>query len=139
MGHPYDIEHASDLHVKWCQALMQRAGLTTTHQAGPQMRAVMLELRRSLSPDAVLAIANVLPTLERGIFLEDWDLNQPPNPPEDAAEFFDRIYERIKGHHAPVPSIASDVFWVLQNELGPAEAEVVRKNLPASLAELWPD
>jgi len=118
---------------------MQRAGLTTTHQAGPQMRAVMLELRRSLSPDAVLAIANVLPTLERGIFLEDWDLNQPPNPPEDAAEFFDRIYERIKGHHAPVPSIASDVFWVLQNELGPAEAEVVRKNLPASLAELWPD
>jgi uncharacterized protein (DUF2267 family) len=139
LGHPYDIEHASDLHVKWCQALMQRAGLTTTHQAGPQMRAVMLELRRSLSSDAVLAIANVLPTLERGIFLEDWDLNQQPDPPRDATEFFDRIYERIKGHHAPVPSIASDVFWVLQNELGPAEAEVVRKNLPASLAELWPD
>ena len=139
MGHPYDVEHASDLHVKWCQALMQREGLATTHQAGPQIRAVMLELRRSLTPDAVVAIANALPALERGIFLEDWDLHQKADPPRDPAEFFDRIYERIKGHHAPVPSIASDVFWVLQNELGLAEAEVVRQNLPASLAGLWPN
>lgn len=138
MGHPYDVEHATDLHVRWCQALMKRAGLTTTHQAGPQMHAVMLELRRSLDAKAVIAIANVLPALERGIFLEDWDLEHPPEPPRDAAEFFDRVYRRVAGHHAPVPSIAADVFWVLQNELEEAEAEVVRKNLPPSLADLWP-
>jgi uncharacterized protein (DUF2267 family) len=102
------------------------------------MRAVMLELRRSLEPDAVVAIANVLPALERGIFLEDWDLHQQPDPPRDPAEFFERIYRRVAGHHASVPSIPSDVFWVLQKELEPTEAEVVRKNLPASLAELWP-
>jgi uncharacterized protein (DUF2267 family) len=139
LGHPYDVEHATDLHIEWCKALMKRAGLTTTHQAGPQMRAVMLELRRSLRPKAVVAIANVLPALERGIFLEDWDLDQPPDPPRDADEFFERIYARVKAHHAPVPSIASDVFWVLQNELGAGEAEAVRNNLPASLAPLWPD
>jgi len=40
LGHPYDIEHASDLHVKWCQALMQRAGLTTTH---PVLEARLFE------------------------------------------------------------------------------------------------
>ena len=103
------------------------------------MRAVMLELRRSLEPRAVVAIANVLPALERGIFLEDWNLDQSPDPPRDAADFFERIYRRLKGHHAPVPSIASDVFWVLQSKLGAAGAEVIRKNLPARLAELWPD
>ena len=78
MGHPYDVEHATRLHVEWCQALMRRAELTTTHQAGPQMRAVMLELRASLEPAAVLVIANALPALERGIFLEGWSLDYTP-------------------------------------------------------------
>src|SRR5215210_3778369 len=108
MGHPYDIEHATEMHIEWCLALLPRTGLTTTHQAGPQMRAVMLELRGCLEPDAVLVIANALPTLERGIFLEGWSLHYRPDPPRSADEFYERILNRVHAHHAPPESIAAD-------------------------------
>ena len=85
MGHPFDVEHATRLHVEWSVALAERAGLTTTHQAAPQMRAVMMELRDSLAPEAVLTVANALPALERGIFLEGWSLDYTPRPPASAA------------------------------------------------------
>ena len=60
MGHPYDVENATRLHVEWCRDLIDRTGLTTTNQTEPLMRAVMFELRRSIAPGAVIAMA--LPT-----------------------------------------------------------------------------
>lgn len=50
MGHPYDIERATDLHVTWCRKLIDRTGLTTTNQTEPYMRAVMMEPRDLLRP-----------------------------------------------------------------------------------------
>ncbi len=138
MGHPYDVEHASRMHIEWCQALIERTGLTTTHQTGPQMRAVMLELRASLEPEAVLVVANALPALERGIFLEGWSLDDTPDPPVSAAEFYDRVYERVKGHHSPPETIAADVFWLWTEKLGAREAEAIRGVLPEALTPLWP-
>lgn len=138
MGHPFDVEHASALHVEWCKALLDHAGLTTTHQSGPQMRAVMLELRASLAPSAVLVIANQLPALERGIFLDQWSLDYQPDPPRDADEFHDRIYQRVKAHHAPPASITADVFWLLREKLEPRKAEAIREQLPPALLPLWP-
>jgi uncharacterized protein (DUF2267 family) len=139
VGHPLDIERASEMHVEWCVDLARRAGLVTTHQAGPQMRAVMLELRDALEPTAVLAIANVLPALERGIFLEGWTLDRAPRPVPDAQTFFERIYERVKDHHTPPATIVSDVFALWQAKLGPAKAKIIRAQLPAALAACWPD
>ena len=138
MGHPYDVEHATDLHVEWCRALLPRTGLTTTHQTGPQMRAVMLELRGCLEPEAVLVIANALPALERGIFLEGWSLDHTPDPPRSAADFYARVFKRVQAHHAPPPSIAADVFWLWSEKLTARNAESIRRRLPAVLAPLWP-
>lgn len=138
MGHPYDVEHATRLHVEWCVALIERTGLITTNQTEPQMRAVMHELRRSLPPAAVLEIANALPALERGIFLEGWSLDYAPDPPADPDQFYERVYERVKGHHTPPRSIAADVFWLWSRKLPARQAEAIRENLPAVLEPLWP-
>jgi uncharacterized protein (DUF2267 family) len=137
MGHPYDIERATDLHTEWCQSLMARSGLGTTHRAGPQMRAVMLELRDSLEPRSVIAIANVLPALERRIFLGGWSLDYTPRAVPDADAFAARVYERVKGHHEPLDTLVSDVFWVLNEKLG-SEAAVIANHLPPALKPLWP-
>lgn len=137
MGHPYDVERATELHTEWCQALMARAGLGTTHRAAPQMRAVMLELRDSLEPRSVVAIANVLPALERGIFLENWTLDYTPRAVPDPDTFATRVYERVKAHHAPLDSLVADVFWVLNEKLG-SDADVVADHLPNALKALWP-
>jgi len=138
LGHPYDVEHATRLHVEWCVALIERTGLATTNQTEPQMRAVMLELRASLEPAAVLRIANALPALERGIFLDGWSLDYTPDPPVDADDFYRRVYRRVMGHHTPPESIAADIFWLWNEKLPAKQANAIRQSLPAALAGLWP-
>ena len=71
MAHPYDVEHATRLHVEWCRDLIDRTGLTTTNQTEPLMRVVMSELRRSIAPSAVIEIAYALPAWGRGNLLAD--------------------------------------------------------------------
>jgi uncharacterized protein (DUF2267 family) len=138
MGHPHDVERATDLHFAWCQALMQKAQIGTTHRAAPQMRAVFMELRDVLPPDQVLAVANALPALERGIFLENWTLPHHPRPVGSVTEFRDRIYDRVKGHHERYEELVEDVFWVFQHMLEPTKADAIRSALPFELLALWP-
>lgn len=138
MGHPYDVENATRLHVEWCRDLIDRTGLTTTNQTEPLMRAVMLEIRRSIAPSAVLEIANALPALERGIMLADWSLEYEPAPPTSAKEFHRRVYERVKGHHSPPTSLTVDVFWLWAHKLDAKKAQAIRDSLPPMLERLWP-
>jgi uncharacterized protein (DUF2267 family) len=139
MAHPIDVERASELHMEWCRALAERMDVATTHQSGPQMRAVMHELRRSLDAEAVLIVANALPALERGIFLEGWTLDEGPVSVPDAETFAERVYQRVKRHHFRVSSLASDVFWLWQTRLPIDKAAAIRGCLPDALAPLWPD
>ena len=137
MAHPADIAQASERHVEWCRALAARMGVATTHQSAPQMRAVMHELRRSLAPDETLKVANVLPALERGIFLEGWSLDEARVLVPDADVFSMRVYERVKAHHFHVDSLVSDVFWLWRTKLPETDAETIRACLPSALAPLW--
>lgn len=138
MAHPYDVEHASNLHVEWCRDLAERMDVRTTHQSGPQMRAVMLELRRSLGAEQVVAVANQFPALERGIFLQDWRLDEGPVSLPDADTFRERIFERVKAHHFRVPSLVEDVFWLWNAKLEPGKASAIANALPEVLKPLWP-
>ena len=137
MGHPFDVERASQLHIEWCQDLARRLGLSTTHQSGPQMRAVMHELRNVLSPQCVIRIANVFPALERGIFLEGWDLDQEVSLLRDADDFADRVYSRVAGHHARLDDLVPQVFALWRDRIG-TRADVIGDCLPALLRPLWP-
>jgi len=139
MAHPYDVERASDLHVAWCRDLAQRMDVRTTHQSGPQMRAVMRELRRSMSPECVIEVANQLPALERGIFFEDWSLDEPKQPVLTAEEFAERVYARVSAHHFRVPSLVGDVFWLWHKHLEPAKSQRIYECLPEPLRTVWRD
>lgn len=138
MGHPLDVERATQMHVDWCHALIERTGQTTTNQTEPQMRAVMLELRDSLEPEKVLGIANALPALERGIFLDGWSLGKPLKAISDPESFFDRVYQRVKDHHSPPPTLVADVFWLWNEKLEPPKTRNIFENLPIALRPLWP-
>ena len=138
MAHPYDVEHASRLHVEWCRDLATRMDVRTTHQSGPQMRAVMHELRRSLSNEGVIVIANQFPALERGIFLQDWRLDEGPVDLPDADTFRERVYELVKAHHFRVPSLVEDVFWLWNEKLEADKAARIAASLPYALKSLWP-
>jgi uncharacterized protein (DUF2267 family) len=139
MGHPLDIERATQIHFEWCRALAERTGQVTTNQTEPQMRAVMMELRDSLGPDQILIIANQLPALERGIFLEGWQLGLSPKEIPSAETFFDRVYQRVKAHHNPPPTLVADVFWLWHQNLEPRKSRKILECLPPVLRPLWPN
>jgi uncharacterized protein (DUF2267 family) len=132
-----EIRHAQRLHIEWCRELLELTGLTTTNQTEPQMRAVMHELRASVDPEAAVAISCALPPLERGIFLDGWTLDHTPDPPPDPQAFHNRVYERVRRHHSPPDSLASDVFSLWRRRLSVSRANMIRDNLPQSLRSLW--
>lgn len=137
MAHPYDVERASELHVEWCLDLAKRMMVATTHQSGPQMRAVMHELRSSMPAKDVLLVANAFPALERGILLDGWSLDKTVVEVNDPQDFCDRVYQRIHVHHFRVPSLVGDVFWLWQKKLEPDKANTIRDCLPRAIEPLW--
>jgi uncharacterized protein (DUF2267 family) len=137
MAHPLDVENASELHIEWCLELAQLLGVNTTHQSGPQMRAVMHEVRSCMDHRCVLLFANALPALERGIFLEGWSLDEPVRRLADAGEFRERVYRRVSGHHARIDDLVEIVFGFWHDKLGGKSAQI-RNCLPAPLRSLWP-
>lgn len=138
MTQPRDVLYASQLYQDWLTALVDKAGLATHNQAQAMMRAVLVELRRSMAPQAVLAFANALPPLPRGIFIEGWTLGEAHAMPESEAAFFDAVAARLAPHHIPPRSLTRAVLAVLDQGLEPDSAAAVYRLLPDVLKPLSP-
>jgi len=139
MTQPYDVEFASQQYQAWLAALKETASLVTHNQSQAMMRAVMYRLRRCLAPDDVLAIANALPALPRGIFLEGWSLDEERFVPASPESFTAAVADDLKAHHVPPATITADVFAVWATHLESRKAALVAAHLPDVLKPLWPD
>lgn len=138
MTQPYDVEFASEQYQKWLVALKDKAMLATLNQAQAMMRAVMVELRDSLSDGDALAIANALPPLARGIMLEGWAPGVEKNVLDTPEAFHRRLVARLEPHQPPPDDLAAAVFAVWRDALAPQKAKAVYAHLPAALRPLWP-
>ena len=136
---PLDVERATELYRQWLTALKAEANLQTHNQSQAMMRAVMHRLRRALAPDQVLRVANALPALPRGIFIEGWSLDETREGAGTAESFFRDVHHMLRLHHAPPQTIVRDVFAVWHRFLAPASASTIRSCLPSALTALWPD
>ncbi len=139
MTQPLDVERATELYREWLTALKTEANLQTHNQSQAMMRAVMHRLRRALAPDQVLQVANALPALPRGIFIEGWSLDETRESAETAESFFRDVHHMLRLHHAPPQTIVRDVFAVWRRFLAPEAARTIRRCLPSALTPLWPD
>ncbi|WP_375205315.1 DUF2267 domain-containing protein [Hyphococcus sp.] len=138
MTQPYDVEFASKQYQEWLVALKDKAMLATLNQAQAMMRAVMVELRDSLSDGDALAIANALPPLARGVMLEGWALGARKKDAETPEAFHRRLVSRLEPHQPPPDDLAAAVFAVWRDALSPEKAKAVYAHLPAALQPLWP-
>ena len=85
--------------------------------------------------EQVLAFADALPPLPRGIFIQG---SRPadPIPLASVEQFMQEIIEDLSAHHVPPQSIAEDVFPVLSEHTDPREAMTMRAQLPEPLMPL---
>jgi uncharacterized protein (DUF2267 family) len=137
MTQPREVLHASKLYQEWLAALKERALLQTHNQSQAMFRGVLHALRRHMTPEQVLAFADALPPLPRGIFLERWRPTGPlplASPQQLTAE----VATDLASHHAPPDTIVADVLVVLAERLERTEAEIARDQLPDVLRPLWP-
>jgi uncharacterized protein (DUF2267 family) len=137
MTQPYDVVHASKLFQDWLAALKDRALLQTHNQSQAMFRAVLHQMRRHMTTAQVLAFADALPPLPRGIFLEGWRPASPV-PLASPREFSAEVVQSLSAHHSPPNSIVSDVFGVLAERSEPQNAQLMRQHLPEALRSLWP-
>jgi uncharacterized protein (DUF2267 family) len=138
MTQPYEVEFASQQYQAWLSALKEKASLVTHNQSQAMMRAVMHELRHSLDMRSILAIANALPALPRGILVEGWSADDVPDPPVSAEAFHARVVKALESHHTPPATIVGDVFAVWSENVGKRERERIASALPEALRPLWP-
>jgi uncharacterized protein (DUF2267 family) len=126
MTRPYDVEHATKQYQDRLAALKDEASLLTHNQSQAMMRAVMHQLRRSLTSEHVLRIANALPALPRGILLQGWPLDERC----DAAAAAEEFYQSVCDHEA---DMAGGRAIHAPGGIGGRSA-TVEKNDPASAA-----
>ncbi len=138
MTQPIDVERATELYRDWLIALKRQSALATTNQSQAMMRAVMVQLRRALAPDQVLAVANALPALPRGIFIEGWSLHDQMVVPASADAFLDQVRAQLEARHAPPASLVQDVFAIWHRFLPAPNARTIGACLPPVLQPLWP-
>jgi uncharacterized protein (DUF2267 family) len=138
MTQPAEILYASEQYQKWLTALKDQAMLATHNQSQAMMRAVMHVLRRYLSTEKVMKIANALPPLPRGIFIEGWHPKDTHMEFSSISEFTNAVANNLSPHQVPPQSIVTDVFKVLADHSERANAEVLRDSLPHKLKPYWP-
>ncbi len=112
MTQPYNVLCASKLFQQWLTALKDRAILQTHNQSQAIFRSVFHCLRRHMTIEQVLAFADALPPLPRGIFIAGWRPSDPA-PLRSASEFLQEIMNDLAPHVIPPETIVADVFAVL--------------------------
>lgn len=137
MTQPYEVLHASEQFQEWLTALQGRAMLQTHNQSQAMFRAVMHKMRGHMTLSQVLAFADALPPLPRGIFLEGWRPADPA-PLVSPDEFLAEVNKSLSPHHSPPHSIVADVIAVLADRSEPHNAKAMQDQLPEALRPLWP-
>jgi uncharacterized protein (DUF2267 family) len=137
MTQPSEIMHASKQFQEWLMALKARAMLETHNQSYAYMRGVLHGLRQYMETDQVLAFADALPPLPRGLFIEGW---RPDTAQSLASEqaLADEVYRSLTAHHNPPKRIVRDVLVVLAEKLDTHRAKAIYAQLPKVLQPLWP-
>jgi len=90
-----------------------------------------------MTTQQVVAFADALPPLPRGIFIEGW---RPADPlsVSSASDLLREVVKDLAPHHVPPDSIVADVFAVLQKHSDPMTVKSMKEQIPERLRTLWP-
>src|ERR1051326_8804991 len=131
------IERTTD----WLRELMRELNWTDFRKSYAALRFVLQGLRDHLPVDQAISFGNQLPTLIRGFYFEDWNLQGKPLPWTSRDDLLARIctyFEGAEQSRASAETIVRAVFRLLERKATEGEIENLHHVLPPDLRELWP-
>lgn len=103
------------------------------------MRTALHALRDRLTVEAAVHLGAQIPILIRGFYYEGWTLTQKPVKDRHKSDFLDHVAQVFRDDDTVDPEkVMRAVFKVLSRHVSAGELKNVKRVLPKSLKELWP-
>lgn len=134
---PSALVHASRDLERFLLDARDELGLGTTHQAYAAVLAVLVTFRARLTAAEGIVFANALPPLLGALFLQGWDMAEPPKPFAERAALTREAIGHRHDHTLLPPTGFVDVARALRKHVDAAAFERALDKLPAGAREFW--
>jgi len=123
----------------WVKAVMEKLKTEDTHMGRTALKATLHVLRDRIPPESAIHLGGQLPTVIRGIYYENWQIENSPTRERRLEPFLEHlaieIPEKMKLN---AEDSARAVFEVMSDRVDHGEIAKVIKVLPLELRDLWP-
>ena len=134
---PWTYRHASREFRAFVEDVKERTGLQSDNMVYTAVDGVFRTFRRRLVVADAIAFANVLPSVLRAIFIQDWDPSEPPRPFTDRKSMTQEAQALRKNHNLTPDNAIEAVAWSLWRRVDHGEFERVLARMPPEAREFW--
>lgn len=137
MPMPWTYRHASKEWRAFLDDVKERMSLESDNMAYTAVDAVLQVFRRRLTAQQGLDFASVLPTVLRAIFVNGWDVSDPPVAFADRRALIDEV-KRVRVNHNLTPDNAIEATaWAIRRCTDKRDFERVLAQMPDGAAAFW--
>ena len=115
----------------------ERMSLSSDNSAYTAVDGVFRTFRRRLTAQQGLDFANVLPSVLRAIFVQNWDVTSPPVPFADRDVLISEVKSLRKDHNMTPDNAIEATAWALWRCTNHRELKRVLGTLPHPAREYW--
>ncbi|MEM7720498.1 MAG: DUF2267 domain-containing protein [Pseudomonadota bacterium] len=134
---PWTYRHATREWRAFLTDVKDRADLVSDNMAYTAIDGVFRTFRRRLTVEDAVAFANVLPSVPRAVFVQDWDVTQAPVSFADRAELTREAQALRKDHNLTPDTAIEAVAWALWRRVDHTTFRRCLDRLPPGATEFW--
>lgn len=134
---PFEYQNASLEFERFMLDARDFAGLATTNMAWNMVVGVLHTFRRRLTIDQGLAFAAVLPPVLRALFLEHWDVHEPPVEFASPEALLAEVRAVRHEHNFSPPNAIAAVAAALRRHVDTGRLDQVLSALPEEARQYW--
>ena len=136
---PQEYEHASRDFDRFMQEFMDISMLETHHRAYAVVRAVLHVFHDHLTIQQALRFSDILPTVLRAIFVEDWQPQDDPPAFPDRIVLIAEVRANRRDHNLASETSIRDVAQALRRNISQGDFRRVLDTLPPEAQRYWLD
>ncbi|WP_089234486.1 DUF2267 domain-containing protein [Tropicimonas sediminicola] len=137
MPMPWTYRHASKEWQAFLDDAKERMCLESDNMAYTAVDAVFLVFRRRLTAQQGLDFAAVLPSVLRAIFVNGWDVTEPPVPFSERSKMVAEVKQVRRNHNLTPDNAIEATAWAIRRCTNKRDFERVLQEMPEGAAAFW--